>query len=207
MWMGMISWSVVAGVLGLLAFYLWRRLKGELTEEEILEFISFMYWMGLAGGVLGAMCEGRRWVVAGWGVVVVGVAALWWWCNKKKWDFWEYFDMLAVASLWVWLGMSLAFGLVVGVIASVAMLLIVGMIRSKYKNLWWYPSGKVGLVGLCGLGGWCVYEILVALTGVRTVYWSGISLSQMVAGWVLAYVVVAIYTRGGGKFLWTRKKD
>jgi len=189
------------------SFYIWRKLRSDATSNEIFEFTLYLFAMVLSGGVLAHFLDEGKLGISGWGSVVVGVFALLWWCRRKKWDFWEHFDWLSVLGIlaWFWGGLAYGPGAATGIAGALVSLLVVGIVRSNYRRFRWYPSGRMGIVGLICLVCWSLYEISVAMVGNHKVYWGGLTAGQIVAAWVLAYVIVAIYLRGGGKLLWTKR--
>ncbi len=172
------------------SFVLWQKMRNDFTNDEIF---SFFLWLLAAAG-LGAM--GGKVV----GVMVVLVTG-WWWCLRKKWDFWELFDILAVTGLWLWLLGSLAWGpeAVWEMLSAIVGIVLAWWVRSGYRKFSWYPSGKMGLVGMVSLLCFCLSQILVAIFTSAKVYWWGLTVDQLVAAWVVAFTLVAIYLQSGFK--------
>ena len=172
------------------SFVLWQKMRNDFTNDEIF---SFSLWLLAAAG-LGAM-----------GGKVVGVIAVLatgrWWCLRKKWDFWELFDILAVIGLWLWLLGSLAWGpeAVWEALSAIVGIVLAWWVRKGYRNFAWYPSGKMGLVGMVSLLCFCLAQILVAIFALAKVYWWGLTVDQFAAAWVVAFTLVAIYLRSGFK--------
>jgi hypothetical protein len=170
------------------SFVLWQKMRNDFTNDEIF---SFSLWLLAAAG-LGAM--GGKVV----GVTVV-LATGWWWCWKKKWDFWELFDILVIVGLWLWLLGSLAWGpeAVWEVLSAIVGIVLPGGEKRYRKFL--VPFGKMGFGGMVGLLCYCLSQILVAIFTSAKVYWWGLTVDQLVAAWVVAFTLVAVYLRSGFK--------
>lgn len=122
---------------------------------------------------------GSRWgILAG---AVVGFITLLLWCIFKKWDFWEWLDIL---GLWGLLALSITFNWKVILVGLLGML-VLKLISRSYRSWGWYRSGKVGIVGLISLLVWSgansmgvvklnsipVYSaVLVAVASLVTIY-------------------------------------
>jgi prolipoprotein diacylglyceryltransferase len=199
-----ITWWVVYLILAILwsSFILWKRLREDYPDEEIFSFNVILVFMVMAGALAGGWLEwGKIGAISGWGMVITGVSALWQWCNKKKWDFWEMADFLAILSLWMWFLGSLAWGPAAkwGVISAAVGILVISLIKNNYKKIRWYKSGKVGLTGLMAICYFSVVQISLAMVVQPKVYWDGLTASQWVSSWTVAFGLVGIYLRAGRK--------
>ena len=172
------------------SFVLWQKMRNDYTNDEIF---SFTLWLLAAAGL--GMMAGK---VVG---VMAAAAAGWWWCLKKKWDFWELFDFLGIVGLWLWLLGSLAWGpgAIWEALSATVGIILAWWVRSGYRKFTWYPSGKMGLVGMTGLLCFCLSQILVAIFTYVKVYWWGLTVDQLAAAWVVAFTLVAIFLRSGFK--------
>jgi hypothetical protein len=157
----------------------------------------------VVGCILGSVVETGKWFeLSGWGLVGGG----WWmlrrWCTAQKWDFWEVYDWVSVMSLWFWFLGSVFYGpgAKYAMVSSAVGIIVTWFVRSHYRKFRWYPSGKVGIVGLSAILIYSVYEIVVAILNSAAVYWWGLTLAQTVGAWVIAICLVTVYLRGGNRF-------
>ena len=199
-----ITWWMIYLVLAFIwsSFIIWKRLREDYTDEEIFTFNLFLMAWITAGALAGGWAEwGRPGAVSGWGMIITGVSALWQWCNRKKWDFWEISDFLAILALWMWLFGSLAWGPGAkwGFVAATIGILLISLIKNNYKKFRWYKSGRVGLTGLSALLYFCAAQISIAMVIQPKVYWGGLTAGQWVSSWIAAFVLVAVYLRAGRK--------
>jgi hypothetical protein len=169
---------------------MWRRLREDFTYDDVF---TFTLWLA-AAVLLGQKGDSM-------GVIALSAGALWWWCRKKEWDFWELIDFVSVVGLWLWFGSSLAWGpgAVWDTISALLGILLAWYIRNNYRRFRWYISGKLGLVGLFVLLYFSVSQVVIAIFLPTKVYWGSLTLNQLIAAWVIAFSVVAIYLRSGRK--------
>lgn len=176
------KWAIAVVVYFVAGFFVWRKMREEYEEEEILKLIMLL---GLGVGV-GAAVFGT------WGAVGAGLAALVWRCRRKDWAFWEWLDAVAPAGLaagalvslnWVW-GIGLA-----GVWAA-------GRWYRKWK---WYKSGRPGLVGLTAMLVLAIGETAVANGSGFRLYWGGLELARWIGIWSAVAVGVAVWLRATKK--------
>ncbi len=195
-------WLYVLTALVSSSFLIWRRLREDYPDEEIFTFNVFVLAAGIAGALAAGWLErGYFGAFSGWGMFVTGTAAIWQWCKRKKWDFWDLSDYLAVLSMWLWLLGSLALGperkLDMGFAAGG--IIILSGVKNNYRKFRWYKSGKVGLTGLIGVLYFCAAEISVAMLSPIKVYWGGLTAGQWISSWTAAFTLVGIYIRAGRK--------
>lgn len=154
------------------SFWVWRKMRGEYEEEEILTML-----LGVTGvGMLAAAWGWKWWSL--WGIVVAVVATLVAWCRRKKWDIWEWLDVIVAASMVMGLAAAVGSGQWMkggrlGIFLGVG---LVGLwLVAKYYRRWsWYKSGKLGLVGLAGLGWWMGLGLVIANWPASGIYWAGL---------------------------------
>ena len=149
------------------SFWVWRKMRGEYDQEEI-----FTMLLGVTGvGILAAW--GWKWWSL-WGMVVAVVAVLVMWCRQKKWDIWEWLDVIARASMVMGLTAAVGSGKwIMGIFLGVG--LVGSWLAAKYYRRWsWYKSGKLGLVGLVGLGWWMGLGLVIANWPASGIYWAGL---------------------------------
>ncbi|KKS33092.1 MAG: hypothetical protein UU93_C0002G0020 [Candidatus Amesbacteria bacterium GW2011_GWA2_42_12] len=154
----------------LVTFVMWRKMRTDYEPEDILNLSLIVAIMSVVSSKWG--------ILAG---VVGGFITLLVWCRFKKWDFWEWLDIL---GLWGLLALIITFNWKVVLIAILGML-VLGLISRSYRSWRWYRSGKVGIVGLASLLVWSgasivgtsklasvpVYSaVLVALASLVTIY-------------------------------------
>lgn len=196
---------VLGGVIFLIAdFVVWRKLREEYTDDEI---IKYSLWLGLVIGaglaVAGMLETGRPTLeIHGWGVVAGLMFGVVWWSRKNRWSVWEAGDGLVGVAYWVWFLVSVVDPVGSGWLAIVWAFLgivVVSFVKRKYRYFSWYRSGKMGLPVLVGLGWYAVFEIVVAFVNPAGIYWWGLKISQVAAAWLTAFVLVAIYLRSGRK--------
>ncbi len=186
------SWILSGIAFFIIGFWVWRTMRADYDEEDILTLILIL--MGTAGGLV----MGWKWWGLG-GVLAGVVLALILWCRFKKWNVWEWGDVVARASLVMgaisvagnkqWLP---AAALVIGV-------MVLWGLAKTYREFRWYKSGKAGLVGMIGGMWWMGVWIGLAPWQMYKVY---------LAAWVFVGLAVAIYLRSGHKFseIWPKKR-
>ena len=171
--------GVVFLVLGFVvsSFWVWRKMRGEYEEEGILTML-----LGVTGaGILAAAWGWKWWSL--WGVVVAVVAVLVMWCRQKKWDTWEWLDEIVAASMVIGLTAAVGSGQwMMGIFLGVG--LVGSWLAAKYYRRWsWYKSGKLGLVGLMGLGWWMVSGLVIANWQTSAIYLAGLLVVLILILW------------------------
>ena len=181
-----------------ISFVLWRRMRSDYEEEQVLGLTATMAVSAIGGAYLAGIAELAVGQTRIWGTVVMVVLVLWWWCKKNKWNFWEWLDEVGRWSLVVLILGGLGWGPKGWVYASLNLIgfLLVNLISKTYRRIKWYRSGKLGIVGLVAIGWWAVVEIAVAK------YWRPDVYLPTSPGFVLPIVtlmtiVVGIYIRSG----------
>ena len=173
-------------------FWVWKTMRSDYDQEDILT-LSLI----LAGTAWGLGWGWKWWGLAG---VLAGVIlALVVWCKLKKWDVWEWSDVVARASLGLGAAAALGKGWwVESSVLGVGVLVLWGLAR-VYRKIRWYKSGKMGLVGMVGAVWWMGAWMGLAPWQISKVY---------LAAWVLVGLAVAIYLRSGHKFsgIWPKKR-
>ena len=154
----------------LASFLFWRNLKNDFPEEEIL---SLTCWLAI-GGILGARIVYALfqpqfflqqplalffWSKYG-GFSLLGAFAgifliLAIFARRKKWDVWQVLDQLAIMSLMVFVfgavGSCLTNKEILNLVlagAGVFCLLAKKLWLTNYRSFAFYPSGKIGFIGL-----------------------------------------------------------
>ena len=168
----------------IVSFWVWKTMRADYDQEDILTLSL------LLAGAAWALSWGWKWwdlmgVLAGVTLVLVV------WCKFKKWDAWEWADVVARASLVVGAAAALGRGWwVVGSVMGIGVLALWGL-AAVYRKFRWYKSGKRGLVGLACAVWW---------TGV----WMGLAPWQnykvYLAAWIFVTLAVSVYLRAGYRF-------
>lgn len=181
------------------SFSVWRQMRGEHEEERIFGLTLVVTASALVAAILLGAAAYRQWMAWEWGGVAGGGIGIWWWCRKMKWDFWEWGDTIAPLSLLVAAGLAAVDGGKMWWVAGWwgCGFLAVPFFRSVYRRIGWYPSGRMGFVGLVSVWWWSIGELAVASKEEFGIYWGGLEISQWVALWFGIFLVVAIYLRGG----------
>lgn len=139
-----------------------------------------------------------------------GIWALRVWCKARGWDFWEWADQMGRTWLAASVALNLGFGPArLSVAAAMALgVMVVSWMGAHYRSFKWYPSGKLGFVGLVSLIWWSLSEIVIAMVSADGIYWGGLTAEQWIAAWTLSAAIIHLYLRSGRKFksLWPQQK-
>lgn len=177
-------------------FVLWKKLREEYKDEEILRLTIYIMMFGIAGYYL-------RYYLEGSGILLAVVLALYLWSKRNKWEFWEILDIVAPILMFVWFGVTFMF-------VALGALAVLIFVKGNYRKFRWYKSGKMGLVGLTGILLYGLYEIGVAFSGQSGIYLGSLKISQIVSAFIVSYTGVAIYLRSDRKLkeeLWHSRKN
>lgn len=196
----------------LASFLLWRNLKEEYQEEEILNFTILIVLCGLIftriffilGHIGEVGLDPAKWFL--WnnypgfslpgGFIGIALFANWW-SRVKKWNRILIFDQLAVAGLsglsLISLGVFLSTGLfdsLLYFLANLAVFLMTLIVMKSYRKLIWYKSGKPGFTASFATGLFFLLTGLVDFYSGNTVYLD-IALSTVLAtgGFVFLYIL------------------
>ena len=157
----------------LASFIFWRGLKDDFSDEEIFSLTSWSGLFGLLAGRLGYVIFNFQLFLQNpmalffWtkyfgfsllGAVLGMVGALLVWAKKGERDIWQVLDVLVASGLAMFIFGSLGayfsnreffylgFGL-----AGFLVLILQKFYLSKYRSFPFYPSGKVGFLGLSSI--------------------------------------------------------
>lgn len=144
-----VFWTLAIAFM-LSSFSMWRMMiKEDYKEESIFSTTLFLVLSGLVFWRLGKVTQNIQIVSAFWGVVLVFL----WRLKSLQKDFWDGLDTLALPWLYF-----LFFGGIGSFLnnwnyfflgyASIGLfgLIIYPIIKSKYRCLSWYKSGKTGFI-------------------------------------------------------------
>ncbi len=147
-------------------------MRRDYSGEDILTLSLLIVAMVALGSKLGVL-----------GGVGGGLAVLLGWCKFKKWDVWEWMDVL---GFWSLLAVFLT-GNWKMMIAGMVGMVVLGWVWRSYRSWRWYKSGKMGLVGLVSLVVWPVISVIGA-TKIASV-------PVYLAVWVVVLSLTVIFIR------------
>jgi len=170
-------------------FVIWKAMRDEYELEELFSFTTLVTLLGLTS---------LFWSYLG---LLFGLGLLIGWTKKFKWDYWEWLDTLGPLSLLMAFILSWFDGIGgwPAAVVSLAGWFLVQVLAKFYRQFKWYPSGRLGFVGIIALGWWGVVQLMVANMSVEGVYCLAV---------ISSLTVVALYMRSGRKpsddfkFLW-----
>ncbi|MFZ5366272.1 MAG: prolipoprotein diacylglyceryl transferase family protein [Patescibacteria group bacterium] len=192
------------------SFFLWRKLRDDYPEEEILNFTIILTLGAILGGRIIYLLtapeiffQPLKWLAVrsypGFsllGALASGVLILYFWQKKKSWNFWLVADTLVTALFWVLvlLGAGLVlsigekFSSIFALLSSFCLVLSFIFVKN-YRKFIWYKSGKPGFSACLALaiffGGFFLLEIILN----RGIYW------ERVGVLILAFVCLGFLYR------------
>jgi hypothetical protein len=174
-------------------YVVWKEMRHEHESSEIFTFALLLNLVALVSLV---------WPYLG---LIGGLAFLWAWSKRQKWDFWEWLDTLIPLSLLVAFVVSWSMGVDGWMVATVALSgwLLVIVLGLFYRQFNWYKSGRLGFMGIIALGWWGVVQLVVANLSIWAVY---------SFAWIVILSAVTLYLRSGRKlsedlkFIWPSKR-
>jgi hypothetical protein len=174
------------------SFSLWRKMREDYPEEEILTFTIFLSLL------LVLSSWGWHWWSVG-GVLFITWIGVFLWSKKQEWDFWEWIDLLLPISMLIGVVATISWGpnFLLATILLLTGFVMLGVIKRFYRRLRWYKSGRLGFVGLVGIIWWNVVWILIAKWQPSDVYWGGLKLEQWIGIWSIIAACTALYLRAG----------
>lgn len=195
-------------------FMVWRRMRAEYHEEQIIVLNFWLLLGGLLGGSAAYLATHLTVGLADWGIIIGIILMLAWRARKMEWDFWEWLDGLGIYGYW--LG---AAGYALGgeqnliyIIPILLGLVVVAWVGKYYRRIRWYRSGKMGFTGLFSLIYWSLLQIIIAIFIPSKLYWLELSIEQWVYALILTWALVMLYARSGRKLteelrLWPNKRE
>lgn len=195
----------LAVLVGFLAFFFssflfWRRLREDYPPGRIFSFILALFFMVLLASFVAGRLPANQ----------VVLAALSFWLPffllslmtlylVKKLDFrlFEVLDSLVPAWLFFMLIYSLPFAVnfdmssLPGAGLALLGIIVYRLLRSRYRRFSWYPSGKVGFLGLVTLALYFFVRFLIAIL-------FPLDLASAIMSLVLSFFFLfAVYLRSG----------
>jgi hypothetical protein len=196
----------------LASYTLWRYLKEDYPEEEIISLTIYLTLVFLVGArliqILFHFEEFKfsllRWLLINHypGFSFIGgflacIVLLIVWSKKKNWDFWQLVEIIIpawflVAGL-VGMGLFLTSGEIIFLgeaFLAIALLPFSNFLRSKYRTFIWYKSGKLGFVSCLSTSLFMIGKLFLEIIYRGRLYWE----SLFYVGMVLACLTL-IYQR------------
>lgn len=196
------------------SFILWRGLKEDYPEEEIISLTIYLALIFLGGArivyIITHFEEFQffplRWLLPGHypGFSFFGgfLACLGWlifWSKRKAWDFWEIVEVLVfawfVSVALVGAGLYLISGRLIFLGEALLGLVLLPFslfLKKKYRTFVWYKSGKLGFVSCVLTSIFMLGKLILEIISRGGLYWEGIFL----LGVAIAGVVI-LYSRSG----------
>jgi hypothetical protein len=208
------------------SFYLWKSLRDDFPEEDLIALITLIVAGALVGTIAGEGFMGGRLSI--WGAPIGALGMFIWYIRRKKWNGWDMVDHLGFVILvsGVSIGIGCKFsGYWVGeyigksqyihpvglyfALLSLMGILVGRWIKSHYRGWNWYRSGWVGFAGLVCVLWFSLGYLVVAQLTRNQLYWGPITVNGWLSIVVIAVSVYLIYRRSG-RFLredliWLRK--
>lgn len=194
----------VAGGIFAFSFAIWRRLVDDYTTDQIF-YLILLLLLGGGGGFLLASFFATA--AASWGFFA-GLGALGAYAIKRlDLGIFEVIDSVVIGLLWlvlsVWVG-TLAkdgFGdyyLVVGeIVLAVVAIFSYGFFSRRYRRLSWYPSGKIGFVGLATSAVYFLIRFMLAMVSALVLSLPGRLAEAVVSLIIFTILVIFIWLRSG----------
>ncbi|OGC91872.1 hypothetical protein A2899_00485 [Candidatus Amesbacteria bacterium RIFCSPLOWO2_01_FULL_49_25] len=199
MWWVRVSIIVAAFFVG--SFGLWRGMREEHKQEEIINLA-----LGLAGlGIIG-------WLLVGaWGILLGWILAMSWFVKRYEWSWWEWLDSVGESGMSVGLVLAGGWGSVKLAAVFAGGILVTWLVKTSYRRIRWYKSGRRGAVGLAAVVCFGLAQMMVAKSSGRVIYLGGWELAQWAGLWVMIAAVTTLYLRAGHRVtqdiggIWRRK--
>lgn len=192
------------------SYLLWRDLREDYPEEEIISLTIYLALAFLAGArlihVLSRFSDFQfsllKWLLIGHypGFSFIGgflacLGLVFFWSKRKNWDFWQIGEIVVPAGFLVTIIVGAGLYLTKGEIifleeAVLALLLLIfsRFLRRKYRTFVWYKSGKLGFVSCFSLSLFMLGKLLLEIFYRGSLYWDGLFLLGVaIACWVFIY--------------------
>jgi hypothetical protein len=154
------------------SFFLWKQLKEDYSEEDILSFTIDLFLASLIGARLLYIIENLNFFglnILNWflwgkypgfsllGAIIGGGLLFYYWTKKKRWDLWLTFDKTVIAFFTIQLiggiGLFISSASMFDLARLITNFVLLGFsayLTKNYRKFIWYKSGKLGFVaGSC----------------------------------------------------------
>jgi prolipoprotein diacylglyceryltransferase len=212
------------------SFILWRNLKEDYSEEEIISLTIYLTLVFLLGARLVHIIyhfEGFQFSLLKWLLVVhypgfsffggflACLGLLVFWSKKKKWDFWQVAEVIVptwfLVLVLVASGLYLTSGKLIFLGEAFLGLLLLFMsrfLKKNYRSFIWYKSGKLGFVSCLSTATFMMSKLMLEIFSRSSLYLEGIlPLSIAVTCLVFLYQRSGRTWREDLSFLLIRKKQ
>lgn len=222
------------------SFFLWRRLKDDYPEEDLLTLSLVAGLFGLVGARAVSIAFGFErfgWNVSKWlalaktpglsmyGALLGVLVGTWLFSKKLSLRFWEVWDAVWEGMMWVTMFVGVgafmssvlpgretevALGVeMIGIAgkrhpvslyivgSAILILVIMAYVRANYRKYRWYPSGKVGFVGLFGTAVSGLTLLILESLITRGIYFGKFKLEQVFAAAIALLPILMIYLQSG----------
>jgi hypothetical protein len=192
------------------SYLLWRDLREDYSEEEIIRLTIYLALAFLLGArlihVLYHLSDFQfslvKWFLVGrypgfsfMGGFLASLGFLFFWSKKKDWDFWQLGEVVVPAGFLVTalvgMGLFLTGGEIVFLGEAVLAFLLLffsRFLRKKYRTFVWYKSGKLGFVSCFSLSLFMLGKLLLEILDRGSLYWESLFLVGItIACWLMIY--------------------
>jgi prolipoprotein diacylglyceryltransferase len=178
------------------SFILWRNLKEDYSEEEIISLTIYLTLVFLLGARLVHIFyhfERFQFSLLKWLLVVhypgfsffggflACIGLLVFWSKRKKWDFWQVVEVIIPAWFWVMVlvgsGLYLTSGELIFLgeaFLGFLLLLLARFLKKRYRSFIWYKSGKLGFVSCLSTAFFMMGKLMLEIFSRGSLYWEGI---------------------------------
>jgi prolipoprotein diacylglyceryltransferase len=178
------------------SFILWRNLKEDYSEEEIISLTIYLTLVFLLGARLTYIFyhfERFQFSLLKWLLVVhypgfsffggflACIGLLVFWSKRKKWDFWQVVEVIIPAWFWamvlVGTGLYLTSGELIFLgeaFLGFLLLLLARFLKKRYRSFIWYKSGKLGFVSCLSTAAFMVGKLMLEIFSRGSLYLEGI---------------------------------
>lgn len=185
------------------SFNLWRRLKEDYPVDEIF---SFTLGVLLAGLLTFFVATNLLPHYSFWVSLLAGAGSGIYFMRRFSFRFFEVVDALAPSYLWLSLFLSLALlsgeemllHLAGGAI-SLAGIFAYSLAAPRYRSFTWYPSGKLGFLGLSSLVVYFLLRAVVEITYTRVLSFRLNPVEVRLNLFVAILLFLTLYFRSGNK--------
>ncbi|MDO8452207.1 MAG: hypothetical protein Q7S79_00485 [bacterium] len=197
---------------GAFSFVLWKKLKEDYTTDLIFSFTILILVFSTIGTVVGQyFLKGYSF----WLVVSLETLVVAWFIKSNYFRLYELLDALVLSLLALFLGSNITelllqvirdqgFGIpdiyfTAQIFVSLITIILYKTYLKRYRSFSWYPSGKIGFIGLSLAASYFLLRGLVAIGTISVVpFFELARILDTVLSFLLFFVFSAwIYTRSG----------